>query len=124
MFDDLLRQLFGDIPQGTLIGAPKDEGPPDELRTLRLCYRDAAGQEVVTPALSVEVRHKAVFGFSPRRSRREVRLRLPANSSRLPAAGLSLREGEQVFGREQGWKVRWAEPGEAEGTIDFWLEEE
>ena len=67
-----------------------------------------------------EFRRKAVFGFSPRRDRLEVRLQLPADADLLPSAGISLLEGEHLCGQEGGWKCRWAEEGESGNT--YWLE--
>src|SRR5690349_8697994 len=98
MFEDLLRRLAGGDAGDTRVGAPHDHGEPDEVRTLCVRYRNEAGQETTAPAVKAEVRRKAAFGFGPRRDRLQVRLQLPAGGDLLSPAGMSLLEGDRLFG--------------------------
>ena len=75
----------------------------DEEKTLTV-RRGAA----TSGPLHAEVRREPIFGFSRQRTRITVRLRIDVDKDDLQwlAAdeGLSLYEGDGLFGPEQGWK--------------------
>jgi hypothetical protein len=91
----------------------------DEVRQLAL-GRDG----VVSSARPAEVRNEPVMGFSPKRVRSTVRLQVDLDQDPehvlVATDGLSLYEGEQLFGDERAWRVTRAFA--KDNMLDLWLE--